>query len=97
MRYVNAYEVTLGYAGPEEGGTWYDRGEPLGSIPIPDDSTGKLIAAKAMAVSMLHAALDADFEHRPGKGSTHPDAADLVILVEDHVAEDWPTHKPRYE
>lgn len=34
LRYVNAYRVARFYGGPEEGGWWYDGGEPLASIPI---------------------------------------------------------------
>jgi hypothetical protein len=33
--YLNAYEVTRHYGGPEEGGWWYDHREPVASIPIP--------------------------------------------------------------
>lgn len=33
--YMNAYHVDRAYGGPEEGGWWYNRGEPLASIPIP--------------------------------------------------------------
>ena len=32
--YVNAYAVTRHYGGPEEGGWWYNAGEPLASIPV---------------------------------------------------------------
>lgn len=32
--YVNVYRVTRHYGGPEEGGWWYDAGEPLASVPI---------------------------------------------------------------
>jgi len=28
MLYVNAYRVSRAYGGPEEGGWWYDVGEP---------------------------------------------------------------------
>ena len=34
MLYLNAYAVTRHYGGPEEGGWWYNSGEPLASIPI---------------------------------------------------------------
>jgi hypothetical protein len=33
--YVNLYRVTRHYGGPEEGGWWYNAGEPLASVPIP--------------------------------------------------------------
>lgn len=34
MLYVNVYHVTQLYGGPEEGGWYYDAGEPVGSTPI---------------------------------------------------------------
>ena len=32
--YVNAYEVSRHYGGPEEGGWWYNNYSPLASIPV---------------------------------------------------------------
>lgn len=34
FQYLNAYEVTRHYGGPEEGGWWYNMGTPLASIPL---------------------------------------------------------------
>ena len=34
LLYVNAYEVSRHYGGPEEGGWWYNVFNPLASIPI---------------------------------------------------------------
>ena len=34
LKYINAYIVTRHYGGPEEGGWWYNRGEPVASVPI---------------------------------------------------------------
>ena len=34
MLYVNVYHVSQLYGGPEEGGWYYDAGEPIASIPI---------------------------------------------------------------
>lgn len=53
--YVNAYEVTQHYGGPEEGGWWYDSGEVLASSPVilPDDFPRKPIDSEDM---------DADFD-----------------------------------
>jgi hypothetical protein len=36
--YVNVYLVTRHYGGPQEGGWWYDAGEPLASIPVAAES-----------------------------------------------------------
>lgn len=32
--YVNIYEASRAYGGPEEGGWWFDTGSPIGSIPV---------------------------------------------------------------
>jgi hypothetical protein len=33
--YVNVYAVTRHYGGPQEGGWWYNVGQPLASVPVP--------------------------------------------------------------
>ena len=35
--YLNTYEVWQAYGGPEEGGWWYDAGEPVQSVLISQD------------------------------------------------------------
>jgi hypothetical protein len=34
LMYVNAYSITRHYGGPQEGGWWYNHGEPIASIPV---------------------------------------------------------------
>lgn len=34
LMYINAYEVTRHYCGPEEGGDWQNYSHPLASIPV---------------------------------------------------------------
>ena len=34
LLYLNVYAVTRHYGGPQEGGWWFDMGEPLASVPI---------------------------------------------------------------
>jgi hypothetical protein len=42
MLYINAYIVSRCYGGGEEGGWWYDSGEPIASVPIPtEQAAGK--------------------------------------------------------
>jgi hypothetical protein len=102
MRYVNAYEVTLGYGGPEEGGWYYDVGDPLASVPIPDakNKDGRVEQNDEQAIEtikQLTTLLGPDFDHRPAKHSVSPDAGDLVFKVEDRVAQPFPESTPRYE
>ena len=40
MKYVNVYSVTRHYGGPEEGGWWYNAGEPIESRLIADEDEG---------------------------------------------------------
>jgi len=91
MRYINAYEVTLGYGGPEEGGWWYDIGLPLGSIPVTSQEE------EADARQLLAQRLAPMFEGRRRKSSVAADAADLVICIEDEVAAPYPRERPHYE
>lgn len=35
LLYLNAYVVGRSYGGPEEGGWWYDVGNPVAIVPIP--------------------------------------------------------------
>lgn len=41
LMYVNAYQVTRHFGGPEEGGWWFNHHEPLASIPIEATSFSK--------------------------------------------------------
>ena len=34
IKFVNVYIVTRHYGGPEEGGWWFNSGEPLASVPV---------------------------------------------------------------
>jgi hypothetical protein len=91
LHYLNAYEVTLGYGGPEEGGWWYDIGTPLASVPV------RTAADEDAARASLHQMLDPEFAGRPRKSSTADDAADLIIVSEDAVAVAFPEIRPHYE
>ena len=45
VKYVNAYVLGREYGGPEEGGWWYDTGEPVASTPLPYDATDDTVDA----------------------------------------------------
>ena len=90
MKYVNAYELTQGYGGSEEGGWWFDCGEPLASIPINDDDDPKPY------VEDLKEKFSYYDEYRE-RTSAAGDGMDLGVWVEDHVAQDFPQARPYYE
>src|SRR4051794_6841001 len=50
IAFVNAYELTQGYGGPEEGGWWYDCGTPLASIPVTTEAERDAAVAKLKAL-----------------------------------------------
>lgn len=89
MIYVNAYIVSRHYGGPEEGGWWYDVGEPLSSM---------LVGSEAEAERVRE-----DFKIRySGFGSgRHRSSvlggANLEVYIEDEFAKAFPQTKPHYE
>lgn len=89
--YVNAYLVDRLYGGPEEGGWWYDAGEPLASVPVDRDDEA--------AIESWRAKLTATFADRAGargRGSVLG-GPDLEVYIEDHTAAYFPTERPYYE
>lgn len=90
IRFVNAYSVERCYGGPEEGGWWYDAGEPIASIPIrgSDDPESAKGALRAM--------FGWPRERSQGRYSVLG-GADFEIYVEDGPPEAFPKQRPHYE
>jgi hypothetical protein len=91
LKYVNAYGVTKHYGGPEEGGWWYESGQPMASVPFPTDA-GEF-AIKAM-ISQLRRLLD---DRAWGDIHSMRGGCEVRIEVEDHMARVWPETRPFYE
>lgn len=85
--YLNVYEVTRYYGGPEEGGWWFDAGEPVASIPFETEHETLLAIDEWKA----------KFPNNGNRFSVRPQAIDYYVLREDHFAEAWPKERPRYE
>jgi hypothetical protein len=85
-RYVNVYEVSRHYGGPEEGGWWYDAGEPIASIPCDTQ-------AEADKVKQAYR------DRYPGTTNRYSvlGGTDYVVTIEDEFATAWPTERPHYE
>lgn len=89
--YLNAYSVTRHYGGPEEGGWWYDVGEPVASVPFEADDDASMEFEKNRLKRILN---------WPDNGRSRYSVlggADLVFAVEDHPAQPYPDRKPHYE
>jgi hypothetical protein len=91
VAYVNAYERTQGYGGPEEGGWWFDVLTPLASIPVMNTDD------EAIARRLIEAAFREEYNERRPYYSATGDGADLVVALERRMAEPSPTERPHYE
>lgn len=91
--YINTYAVTRHYGGAEEGGWWFDRGEPLFSDgPCNDECLAHKIAGLYRDLS--EKAGDTTRERYSMAPRT---AYDTYIVVEDHPAKPFPEEYPHYE
>ena len=91
--YVNLYSVGRNFGGPEEGGWWYDEGEPIASIPVHSEEDRKRVCNELHTAYVLP-----ELEgKRHDRYSWHLGGEDLVLCVEDHFAAHYPTERPHYE
>ena len=88
--YVNAYIVTLGYGGPEEGGWWYDINAPLASIRVRTEEQAEI------AFNLLEDLYREDWSEEPKRSSVASNG-DLRIVIEGDRAQFTPETKPHYE
>jgi len=92
VEYVNVYAVTRLYGGPEEGGWWYDAGEPVKSTAV------RLGRGPALARRWN------DYLNREGGPNDGVDLGSvccrgplLEAFFEDRPAAAWPEQRPYYE
>jgi hypothetical protein len=89
-RFINAYELTLSYGGPEEGGWWYPCYVPLASM---------LAINPLQAIASLEYLLETygEFYKSSREYTSAAGGADLLISIEEKPAEASPTERPHYE
>lgn len=86
--YVNAYRITRHYGGQEEGGWWFDCGEPLGSLPCTSQRQ-----AKSQVEDMR-----AKFEHlAEGDIDSVLGGTEVSVYIEEQFARVFPETRPTYE
>lgn len=98
-RYINAYEVSRFYGGPEEGGWWYDSGLKLKSVEVRDDY-GATQAIDEMWTEFAETYGYDPLTHKRVRGLTRSNllgGSDLEIREESHPAENYPQQRPHYE
>lgn len=84
--WVNVYEASRDYGGPEEGGWWYEVGYPHEWKRA--DSRVEAIELRDQLVEMYP---------RTGKRSSVLGGEDWEVRIERNVAQPYPEHRPRYE
>jgi hypothetical protein len=96
-KYINVYEVTQSYGGPEEGGWWFDCGTPLESVRCDSQEqldTAMLIMEKRYEVNDND---KWDRERKAGPHSCMRGAYGITVCVEEQFAEAYPQSRPHYE
>jgi hypothetical protein len=85
-QYVNVYSLERNYGGPEEGGWWYDSGDPVRSVKAYTDAEADSLVENFK-------------QHYPSTGNRYSvlGGEDYGVYVEDHPAAAFPTERPRYE
>ena len=86
--FVNVYAVTRHYGGPEEGGWWFNAGEPVESHYVQAGQEGDdfIAAAEARAA-----------EESSGDIYSVRGGVEHSVMVEAHPARCWPARTPHYE
>lgn len=84
--YVNVYEADRAYGGPEEGGWWYDIGEPFASIPC--ETWKEAVEVREELLRKYP---------RTGKRNNYHGGEDYDIVIQKHFAKPYPKVTPHYE
>jgi len=96
IRYINVYHVSRSYGGPEEGGWWYDEGDPIASVPFTNALEGDRIREQLTAKFKDPIEYAKKMGWRRGRFSVIGDT-DVEIYNEDHFAKAFPEVTPHYE
>ncbi len=92
MLYVNLYLADQAYGGPEEGGWWFDCGEPVRSFPVVTRRRADRLEAMVQRIA----------DHRNKTGRRRPPSSVLcdgwyVVRTEATPAAAYPAERPHYE
>lgn len=91
-RYVNVYETSQEYGGPEEGGWYYTAGEPVESVKVPRNAGDHVVRA---IVEEKKKQYEVDDFRKPGNYGRR--RSEHVVLVEGRPGRPYPEVTPHYE
>jgi len=89
VRFVNIYFVQRCFGGREEGGWYFDCGEILRVIVVPNESAAQEIKSGLDALEFSN-------KGRRPLSSVHSDG-EFRVTIDLAPGVDWPREKPRYE
>ena len=95
--HVNVYIRDRGYGGPEEGGWFFDYGEPQKSHKIEFTDGADLLKQIDRMVGELEKLCDNENDQRRSDIGSVLSEGRYELMVEPHEARRWPRTKPHYE
>ncbi len=105
VAFINVYEVDRCYGGSEEGGWWYDAGEPVAIHPVIGFSRDQCIdyahATKDYdwppPVQALWERVEAEWQSHGNANSVVYRGGDFRVRLQDHPGRSYPEYAPHYE
>src|SRR5262245_24713944 len=94
VKWVNVYDVSRCYGGPEEGGWWFDAGTCEAAHPCYSDEDANVL------VEALKRVYDGRRQEDRNGGIGRYSVlggGDIVIVIEDDKGKNFPDEWPRYE
>ena len=100
--FVNAYQTEQCWGGPEEGGWFFERGEPLACVPVL--TTFQADEAREYLKETFEGMRPSEWRMTGDPFDDGPDGPDLLyfegdvsVVFEEHPAESYPKARPFYE
>ena len=106
IKHVNVYLVDRAYGGPEEGGWWFNYGQPAdpGDLDPMHAKDGVTLPVSGATVDwQKRAEMLADACHELNDGDRRSDISSIAsegryeVRVEEHAPRTWPESQPYYE
>lgn len=90
ITYLNAYNVNRFYGGPQEGGWWFDAGEPVASVPLREEDPAATVEWGAYLSEKV--GWTSQYDRYSVLGHD-----EFEIRPDDYFARPFPEETPRYQ